>query len=515
MESETTCSPAPMTKDVDTQDDCNLESSPSPVLEFYRGKTVFITGATGFMGKVLVEKLLRSTEVSKIYVLIRPKKGVQSKQRLEDLLAGRIFDRIRKENPLALKKVEVIDGDITEDKLGIVEEQELSLMSSVNVIFHSAATVRFDEDLSKSLAMNVAGVMSVISLAKKMSKLEAMVDVSTAYCNCDRERIEERIYPVQGDAKAMVDMCQWMNPDILDSPEVTRKIIGSRPNTYTYTKALAESVMASSCSSLPVSVMRPSIVSASLREPCPGWVDNFNGPSGILAGAGTGVLRTLYCKRACTADMVPVDLCINLLCCVAWQTARDAPGSVKVYNFTSGGLNPVTWGEVESLCRSAIPKAAYEGALWYPSNLYSETWYSNRFHQLLFHYGVAHTVDLLCRAVGKKPFLVRTSEFMQKSANVLEPFTTNSWSWTNDNTVALESTLTEQDRAVFGFDIRAVDWKTYLDQYAQGIRDNVFQHNPATQGACRRKMWLLYFMHLSVQFCFLSFFLWILYCSMF
>ena len=145
-----------------------------------------------------------------------------------------------------MKKVEIIDGDITEDKLGISKEQENSLASSVNVIFHSAATVRFDEDLSKSLAMNVAGVMSVIDLAKKMSLLEGMVDVSTAYCNCDLKHIEEKIYPVQGDAKAMVDICQWMNPEILDSPEVKKKMIGNRPNTYTYTKALAESMMASS-----------------------------------------------------------------------------------------------------------------------------------------------------------------------------------------------------------------------------------------------------------------------------
>ena len=207
MDSES--SSAPM-KDVGYLDisECSIENS--PVFEFYKGKTVFITGSTGFMGKVLVEKLLRCTLVSKIYVLIRPKKGVHGQQRLEDLLAGKIFNRIREENPLVLKKVEVIDGDITEDKLGIREEQESSLVSSVNVIFHSAATVRFDEDLSKSLAMNVAGVMSVIDLAKKMSGLEALVDVSTAYCNCDLKHIEEKIYPVQGDAKAMVDICQWM-----------------------------------------------------------------------------------------------------------------------------------------------------------------------------------------------------------------------------------------------------------------------------------------------------------------
>ena len=45
------------------------------VSKFYENKTVFITGATGFMGKVLVEKLLRSTKVRKIYLLIRSKES--------------------------------------------------------------------------------------------------------------------------------------------------------------------------------------------------------------------------------------------------------------------------------------------------------------------------------------------------------------------------------------------------------------------------------------------------------
>ena len=67
----------------------------SPVVEFYSGKTVFITGATGFMGKVLVEKLLRSTDVKMIYLLIRPKKGVQTELRLKALLESSVFERLK------------------------------------------------------------------------------------------------------------------------------------------------------------------------------------------------------------------------------------------------------------------------------------------------------------------------------------------------------------------------------------------------------------------------------------
>jgi fatty acyl-CoA reductase len=84
--------------------------------------------------------------------------------------------------------------------------------------------------------MNVAGVLSIVSLARKMTQLQALVDVSTAYANCDQSHIEEKIYPAPGNPKKMVEMCQWMDPAILDSPEVTKKVIGNRPNTYTYTK---------------------------------------------------------------------------------------------------------------------------------------------------------------------------------------------------------------------------------------------------------------------------------------
>ncbi|XP_076255537.1 fatty acyl-CoA reductase 1-like [Rhynchophorus ferrugineus] len=61
----------------------------SSVADFYNGKTVFITGGTGFMGKVLLEKLLRSCSgVSKIYLLIRPKRGQNPQERLEQIMAS-------------------------------------------------------------------------------------------------------------------------------------------------------------------------------------------------------------------------------------------------------------------------------------------------------------------------------------------------------------------------------------------------------------------------------------------
>jgi thioester reductase-like protein len=63
------------------------ETQSSEIIKFYKNKSIFITGATGFVGKVLIEKLLRSCyDLNKIYILIRIKKGHTAVQRLNELV---------------------------------------------------------------------------------------------------------------------------------------------------------------------------------------------------------------------------------------------------------------------------------------------------------------------------------------------------------------------------------------------------------------------------------------------
>jgi len=478
----------------------------SPISQFFDNKTVFITGATGFMGKVLVEKLLRSTNVKKLLLLIRPKKGVETKLRLASLLESKVFDRIRDEDKSLLEKVEALNGDIVEDEFGLDEESKEIIKEEVNIIFHSAATVRFDEDLTKSVAMNVRAVSSLMSLAREIKELEALVDVSTAYCNCDLKYIEEKIYPAPVNPQAIMALCEMIEADKLNAPAITNVIIGDKPNTYTFTKSLAENILETEGVGLPISIIRPSIVAASWREPFPGWVDNFNAATGVLAGAGKGILRTAFIKRSCVADMVPVDVCINLMCVLAWKTAVSySPTSktIPIYNCTSGAVNTLTWGTVETEGLKILHKNPYEGVLWYPGGSFKENYYMNRFFQLLFHYGPAQIVDIICRLIGKRPFLVKVSTLMQKSTKALEPFTTNSWEWSHQNIDKLWSEISEEDREVFGFDIRKLDWIQYLETYVQGIRKFLFKEDPKTIPTSKRNMKILFCLDIAVKGLFL------------
>lgn len=61
---------------------------------------------------------------------------------------------------------------------------------------------------------------------------------------------------------------------------LTDKLLGDRPNTYTFTKALAECWLKDNKGDLPLVIVRPSIVLSSIDGPMVGWVDNWNGPTG-------------------------------------------------------------------------------------------------------------------------------------------------------------------------------------------------------------------------------------------
>ena len=119
--------------------------------------------------------------------------------------------------------------------------------------------------------------------------LQALIHVSTAYCNCDRLDVAEEIYPAPQDPEQVIACTRWMDDKLVE--ELTPKLIAGRPNTYTFTKALAETMLLGESGTLPAAIVRPSIVLSSFREPVAGWVDNWNGPTGIIAAAGKGFFR--------------------------------------------------------------------------------------------------------------------------------------------------------------------------------------------------------------------------------
>ena len=129
-----------------------MKASPKMVPAFYNGKNVMITGVTGFVGKVLLEKILRSLPgIEQIYVLIRLKPGKTIRGRLEsEVLSSKIFDRLVSKNfggdteeffRYANMKITPIAGDMIghRNNLDIQKAASTRLLKKVVLILFSTA----------------------------------------------------------------------------------------------------------------------------------------------------------------------------------------------------------------------------------------------------------------------------------------------------------------------------------------------------------------------------------------
>jgi len=63
-------------------------------------------------------------------------------------------------------------------------------------------------------------------------------------------------------------------------------------------------------------------VTPAVAEPLPGWVDNMNGPTGVLIGAGKGVIRSMICNGELKSEVIPVDIAINGLILIPYHNSR-------------------------------------------------------------------------------------------------------------------------------------------------------------------------------------------------
>ncbi len=176
------------------------------IADFLTGKVIFITGATGFLGQPLVEKILFACPgVKHIHALIRPKqrlggRTITAQERLEkELYDSSVFDRLRSVHGDDLidflgQKLSAVPGDISQDGLGIPEETRKQLLQEADIVINSAAVVSFDAPIDEALELNVRAAGRVARFAASCRRA-VLVHVSTAYVSgANREVAPEDFY---------------------------------------------------------------------------------------------------------------------------------------------------------------------------------------------------------------------------------------------------------------------------------------------------------------------------------
>lgn len=459
----------------------------SEIAQFYEGRSIFITGGSGFMGKVLIEKLLRScNSLKKIYLLFREKKNKNVEERLDEMLQSKVFDRLKIEQPNYREKLQIIQGDLCKPLLGISKSDLELLASEVTIVYHAAATVRFDEKLRIAVEQNILGTKRLVEVCLELPKIEALVHVSTAYCNCDKHETEEVIYPSTVEPEQLIEAIKWMDDEMLDS--ITPKLLGNYPNTYSLTKNLGEKILLREREKLPIAIFRPSIVSPSWKEPVSGWIDSLNGPNGIIAGIMKGIIRTIRMFREKITDIIPVDLCINMMVAIPWYTIVHKPEDVKIYHCASSTLNPLSYDKMFS--------ALYKPVFMYPSvELYRIPGGNSRnftiTHKLaiLFdHYIPAAFTDALLFISGKKPRMISIYKKVDKALITFAQYSVDEWFFHCKNQFLIWDKMSDVDKKRFNFDIKSVDWDFYYENVILGIRKYLLNEDHSTLPKARENV---------------------------
>ncbi|XP_076643574.1 uncharacterized protein LOC143353855 [Halictus rubicundus] len=453
----------------------------SEIAEFYSGTNVFVTGGTGFIGKLLIEKLLRSCpRITKVYMLVRPKKGKSPEERFKENFEEVVYDRLRKEQPNFLSKIVMIQGDASEEDFGMTPEVKTTL-TDTNIIFHAAATVRFDVKLRVGVNTNVRTTKCLLLWARQLPNLKGFVYVSTAFSNCVDSTVDEIHYKNTIEADKLITLANCLNDDQLLAMEPILR--GKVPNNYILSKAAAENAVLKYGDGLPVAIVRPSIVIPTSEEPIRAWINNFYGITGLIAGASVGLLRAVHVKLHVRTELIPADYVVANVIAAAWDIGtRDRTTKLEedsivcdeekipIYNSVSSTQNPLhalqylKWNKVTAF---AAPPTK---AVWYFVFICNSYSYSYQITSFFLHTIPGIIGDTILRLLGQKPMLMDAYRKIHKFMDVMQYFTTQHWNFRNDNVQKLWSKLNSVDRKIFNFNVANLDWQDYFQYHWRGVR---------------------------------------------
>uniref|UniRef100_A0A1A9WVE3 Fatty acyl-CoA reductase n=1 Tax=Glossina brevipalpis TaxID=37001 RepID=A0A1A9WVE3_9MUSC len=318
------------------------------------------------------------------------------------------------------------------------------------------------------------------------------------------KKLAEDIYPPLADWRTTIKLAEHYDTKMLNI--LFAKYSSYQPNTYTFTKHLAEHIVNEYRHKIPILLYRPSIVVSSIFEPVPGWIDNFNGPIGLLIACGLGILRTSHANPNVRADIVPVDVCVQGLILAAYKVgnrteeATPLDQSLEVVNCSNALIRTFCFGKIIELGRTIIRKNPLEKCIWLPSGSITDNviWHYVRF--ITGQMSLALIGDFLILIARRKPILLKLQRRIFMSCQALYKFYTTQWLFLNENFLALKNLIPPEDLPKLGlFQNVDIDEETF---YINGIRGakQFLLHEPleATRSA-RVRLQFLFFLNYFVQ----------------
>src|SRR5215468_3413108 len=359
------------------------------------GKQIMLVGFTGFIGKVWLAKILEEIpDIAKVYLLIRRQRSTSARRRFEKIAAeSPLFENLHLRygddfGAFLAEKTEVIEGDITQPGLGIEPKTFERLKSELDLVINSSGLTDFNPDLRQALSINIDGALHLIDFLRRCDHA-TLLHLSTCYVVGYRDgRIAETHTPdytpkgvadfdarveyeelrklareiesrgqgapvteqlrqqvlskgrklgnTEFEAQIRKQRQRWTRDELIEAGMRRARELGW-PNTYTFTKSVAESLIARFAVDLPIAIVRPSIVETSTHDPFEGWNEGVNTSAPISYLLGTFFRQMPSNGKKCL-DIIPVDLvCRGMsLIAAALIERRHEP----MYQLATSATNP-------------------------------------------------------------------------------------------------------------------------------------------------------------------------------
>lgn len=277
---------------------------------------IFITGATGFVGRHLAVRLLNRPDVGQLWCLVRATDPDHGRERLLKSLQRATSDE---DAEALIGRIRPVLGDLTKEGLGLSPAQAEQVVAHCTVFLHAAADVRFNQDLEDARLRNVFGTQQVVAYARRVfeaGRLQRLDWVGTAFVAGRR--------PGPVSEEDLAHDAGWRN-------------------SYEQSKYEAESWLRANCSDMPLTVFRPSII---VGESTTGATSNFGMMYWPVQIYARGWWRTIVGSPQTTVDLVPVDYVadsIELL-------SRAGQPTGRTWQLAAGEDGARTIEELAALC---------------------------------------------------------------------------------------------------------------------------------------------------------------------
>ena len=512
--------------------------------ESLAGKTLLITGASGFLGKAVLATCLRELpELAAIRLLLRAPDDDAANDRLRDqVLTARAFEAGREgaDTPLTLAsgRLSAFAGDVTVPGLGRNEPPDLS---DVDAVIHCAASVSFEQPLDEMLELNVLGTLGVLGALRASGADANFVHVSTAYAAGMRTGLVLERPSGQAPAEPDVDMGAelevaraWRRDIEVESrlpehqhrfvdealeevgsagapavgaraEEARRHWVGAQlsergrersralgwSDAYGLSKALTErALLAEGVRAL--TIVRPTIIESALRDPFPGWIEGIKVADPIILAYGRGMITRFPSNPSVRLDLVPVDIVANA--CIAAAAIPPPDASPRTLNVASGSRNPLALEEAADEIVAYFRERPLPDDDGYPVEVpdwkYSS---SERVFGALDRGDQALRIGrrLAARLALPRGEAIdrrlhqqrRTLERLRRLAQIYGPYVELDCMFDDRHTRALLDSLHPDDQERFSFDVERIDWSSYLtDVHLPALREII---RPWQQPAAR------------------------------